>query len=214
MIYELSVVTKPELADEGHQNILDLVKDVVKNSEGELLIADNWGRLKLAQPFTNGAKHGHFNYFLYSANSTANAEITRRLGINEGVLRSVIFVAGEASEKEELAKNYKCPFSKTHRGSVLDNNQNGDDEETFEEVEDDRKKFAKRKSCWFTAKKIRADWKDPQTWSWLVSEFGKISPARVSGISVKHQRFSNSAIKQARQLGIASYLSNHVAERS
>jgi len=213
MIYELSVVTKSELGAEAHAQMAEIVKDTLKGFEGELLIADDWGKLRLAQPYANGAKHAHFHYFMFKSNTQANTELTRRFGINEGVLRSLIFVIGNDSQKEELQKNFKSPLSKTHRGSVLDN-KNDDDEDGFEDVEDDRRKFAKRKSCWFTAKKIKADWKDPQTWNWLVNEFGKISPARVSGISAKHQRFSNSAIKQARQLGISSYLSNQTADRA
>jgi small subunit ribosomal protein S6 len=213
MIYELSVVTKSELGSDAHAQIAEIVKDALKGFEGELLIADDWGKLRLAQPYANGAKHGHFHYFMFRSNTQANTELVRRFGINEGVMRSMIFVLGEDREQETLTKAFVSPFSKTHRGSVLDNKKD-DDEEGFEDMEDDRRKFAKRKSCWFTAKKIKADWKDPQTWNWLVSEFGKISPARVSGISMKHQRFSNSAIKHARQLGISSYLSNAVADRA
>ncbi len=213
MIYELSVVTKPELGVEGHAQMTDLVKDALKGFEGEVLLADDWGRLELAQPYASGARHGHFHYFIFKSNTQANTEILRRLGINEGVLRSLIFNLGEDSHQDSIVKNFKSPFSKAHRGSVLDNKKD-DEEEMFEDMEEDRRKFAKRKSCWFTAKKIKADWKDPQTFSWLVSEFGKISPARVSGISKKHQRFSNAAIKHARQLGIASYLSNRIADRA
>ncbi len=213
MIYELSVVTKPELGAESHAQMTDLVKDALKGFEGELLLADDWGRLELAQPYANGAKHGHFHYFIFKSNTQVNTEILRRLGINEGVLRSLVFNLGEDDKQDSIVKNFKSPFSKAHRGSVLDNKKD-DEEEMFEDMEEDRRKFAKRKSCWFTAKKIKADWKDPQTYSWLVSEFGKISPARVSGISKKHQRFSNAAIKHARQLGIASYLSNRIADRA
>jgi ribosomal protein S18/ribosomal protein S6 len=213
MIYELSVVTKPELGAESHAQMTDLVKDALKGFEGELLLADDWGRLELAQPYANGAKHGHFHYFIFKSNTQVNTEILRRLGINEGVLRSLVFNLGDDDKQDSIVKNFKSPFSKAHRGSVLDNKKD-DEEEMFEDMEEDRRKFAKRKSCWFTAKKIKADWKDPQTYSWLVSEFGKISPARVSGISKKHQRFSNAAIKHARQLGIASYLSNRVADRA
>ncbi len=214
MIYELSVVTKPELGAEAHAQIAEIVKDTLKGFEGELLIGDDWGRLLLAQPYANGSKHGHFHYFMYKATTQVNTELTRRFGINEGVLRSAMFNIGLDVEKDELVKNFKSPLSKAHRGSVLDNKTDDDDEAGFEDMEDDRRKFAKRKSCWFTAKKIKADWKDPQTWNWLVSEFGKISPARVSGISKKHQRFANTAIKQARNLGISSYLSNHTADRA
>ncbi len=215
MIYELSVVTKPELGQEAHTEMVAMVKAVLAEKKGELLIADDWGKFTLAQPFQNGATHGHFHYFMYQAENTTNLEITRRLGINEGVLRSLIFkLADDERNKDAIVKNFKTPFSKAYRGSVLDAKSNDDDEEIFEDMEDDRRKFAKRKNCWFTAKKIKADWKDPQTWNWLVSEFGKISPARVSGISKKHQRFSNAAIKHARQLGISSYISNRVLDRA
>lgn len=214
MIYELSVVTKPELGAEAHAQIAEIVKDTLKGFEGELLIADDWGKLHLAQPFASGAKHGHYHYFMFKSNTSANTELVRRFGINEGVVRSGIFLLGVDTLKDELVKNFKTPLSKTYRGSVLDNKNEDDDEGGFEDMEDDRRKFAKRKSCWFTAKKIKADWKDPQTWNWLVNEFGKISPARVSGISKKHQRFANSAIKQARNMGVASYLSNRTADRA
>lgn len=212
MIYELSVVTKPELGSEAHAQMTEIVKDALKGFEGELLLADDWGKLELAQPYQSGARVGHFHYFIYRSNTQANTEILRRFGINEGVLRSLVFNLGGDEKQESIVKNFKSPFSKAHRGSVLDNKKD-DEEEMFEDMEEDRRKFAKRKSCWFTAKKIKADWKDPQTWNWLVSEFGKISPARVSGISKKHQRFSNAAIKHARQLGISSYLSNRVADK-
>lgn len=214
MIYELSLVTKPELGAEAHAQFKTIIENALKAFDGEILIGDDWGRLLLAQPYANGAKHGHFHYFMYKASTKANQELNRLFGINEGVLRTAIFNLGTDSEQETLVKSFKSPLSKTHRGSVLDNKNEDDEDGGFEDMEDDRRKFAKRKSCWFTAKKIKADWKDPQTYNWLISEFGKISPARVSGISRKHQRFANDAIKHARNLGVASYLSNRIADRA
>ena len=72
----------------------------------------------------------------------------------------------------------------------------------------DRKRFSKGKHCFFKSNNIEANWKDPKTYSWLVNEFGKISAARVSGVSRKHQRYVTTAIKRARNLGIISHLSN------
>lgn len=214
MIYELSLVTRPELGSEGHATFANLVREVLANYEGELLIADDWGKFVLAQPYQSGARTGHFHYFMYKANNQANTELARRFGINEGVLRHFTLVKGDDANKDALTKAYKSPFSKAFRGSVLDATKKDEEEGFEEEMEDDRRKFAKRRTCWFTAKQIKADWKDPNTWSWLMNEFGKISPARVSGISTKHQRFVNDAIKHARQLGIASYISNRIAERA
>ena len=71
--------------------------------------------------------------------------------------------------------------------------------------------FARRKSCWFTANKTAPDWKDPMSYAWLVSEFGKISPARVTGISRKMQRLATVNIKRARGIGLLSYMSGRTA---
>ena len=57
MIYELSVVTKPELGAEAHAQIAEIVKDALKGFDGVVIIADDWGRLALAQPYSNGARH-------------------------------------------------------------------------------------------------------------------------------------------------------------
>jgi ribosomal protein S18 len=63
-------------------------------------------------------------------------------------------------------------------------------------------------TAFFKSNNIIADWKDPKTYSWLVNEFGKISAARVSGVSRKHQRYVTTAIKRARTLGIISHISS------
>lgn len=80
------------------------------------------------------------------------------------------------------------------------------------DVDKDRKMFAKKRSDWFLAKKTSPDWKDPSTYAWLVNEFGKISPARVTGLTPKNHRLAVAAIKRGRQMGLISYLSNHVAK--
>ena len=208
MIYELCVVAKTELQDESVEKLNELVRNVVSDFQGEVLIQDDWGPLTFAQMTAEGIERGRFLYFIVKHESSdANKELTRRFHINEGILRHMIVQLGENKRQEELVKNYKTPYSKKYRGSVVD-----DVEESEGDVKKERRRFARRKNCWFTAKKLQADWKDPNTFGWLVNEFGKISPARVTGISRKHQRFATSAIKRARNIGLASYISNAVAE--
>lgn len=210
MIYELAVVCRGDATDETAAAINGIVKDVVSSDGGEILVQDNWGRLSLAQPTSEKETKGLFLYYLYQSNGQQNKELTRRFGINESVSRHMVLVLGDDTQKEAVVKGYKTPYSKTHKGSVLDSTD--EDGAPEEDLNKDRKRFAKRRSCWFTARKIKADWKDPATYSWLVNEFGKISPARVSGIARKHQRYATDAIKRARQLGIASHLSGKFAE--
>ncbi|TDJ06871.1 MAG: 30S ribosomal protein S18 [Deltaproteobacteria bacterium] len=208
MIYELAVVLKDGSGDAGVESTTKTLKEIVAQHGGEILVEDNWGVLTFAQPSSAGIKRGGYLYFMYSSDTEANKEVNRRFNIDESILKYMVLRLGENAEAEALVKNYKTPYSTSHKGSATD----GISEESGMDMEKDRKKFAKRKTCWFTAKNVKADWKDPKTYSWLVNEFGKISPARVSGISRKHQRVANNAIKRARNLGIASALSRRNAE--
>jgi len=205
MIYELSLVTKAELSDDEVAKVKDIVLAVIKEHDGEVYIEDDWGTLTFAQPTSTGTEQGRFLYFVYKANNLNNVELARRFRINDGVLKHIVISADVEEDKiGEFVKNLKTPYSKKYSGSVTDAGEEGADGGK------DRR-FSRRKSCWFTARKIKADWKDPQTYSWLVNEFGKISPARVSGISRKHHRFANKAIKQARNIGLLSHLSSRTA---
>lgn len=205
MIYELALVAEAAIGDEKVASLNEMISAVVGEYEGEVLVQDDWGVKRMAQATSTGVEKGRFLYFIYSANSECNKEISRRLGINESVIKRLFVKLG--TEADKVVKSYKTPFSKKYNGSQTDAI-----EEKSGEMEKDRKKFARRKSCWFTAKSIKADWKDPATYSWLINEFGKISPARISGTSSKHQRFVTTAIKRARQVGIVSHMSNRIAE--
>jgi ribosomal protein S18/ribosomal protein S6 len=208
MIYELVVVLNDEAGDTGIASISETLNGVMAKHEGEILLEDQWGLLTMAQPSSKGHKRGNYLYYIYRADNNTNQELNRKLNINESVMKYLTVRLGEDAEAQNIVKNYKCPYSKTHKGSLTDSVN----EEMGMDMERDRKRFAKRKNCWFTAKNIKADWKDPKTFSWLVNEFGKISPSRVSGISRKHQRFATTAIKRARNIGIISPLSRRVAE--
>jgi ribosomal protein S18/ribosomal protein S6 len=208
MVYELAVILKDEAGDAGAESVSKIIQEVIKEFKGELLIEDNWGVLSFAQPTSDGKRKGNYLFCLYKADTQINTELNRRFNINEAILNSLIIKVGDDSEAEKLATAYKTPYSKKYKGSVTD----GFTEDLEMDMEKDRKKMSKNNTCWFTVKKIRADWKDPKTFSWLINDFGKISPARVSGISRKHQRFATTAIKRARNLGLASSLSNRIAK--
>ena len=206
MIYEMSLVVNVDSSETDIQSFQKLVQDVITEKGGEVLIQDDWDKLSFAQPTSEGVEKGHFLYFVYrSGSAETNPELARRFRINEKVLRHMVLVIGDDSSREDFVKTFKTPYSKTYNGSILDDKTDG------ATPEKDRRRFSKASFCWFTKNNLRADWKDPKTFSWLINEFGKISPARVSGISRKHQRFATTAIKRARQIGIASNISNRLA---
>ena len=70
-----------------------------------------------------------------------------------------------------------------------------------------RKPFQKkRKSCPFSGKKTKIDYKDIKTLTKFISERGKIIPSRISAVSAKKQRELSKAIKRARYIGLMPYV--------
>jgi small subunit ribosomal protein S6 len=204
MIYELAIVAREGLPQDQVDALKKIVHDVCGNADGEVLVEDDWGSLNMAQATCDGVKRGQYLFFIYKADGKINTELARRFGINESILKTLTIRVAEDSDADTVLKSYKTPFSKRYNGSVTDTDDN--------DAGGDGKKFSRRRSCWYQALKITADWKDPATYIWLVNEFGKISPTRVSGVSRKHQRFAVAAIKRARQLGVVSYISNNTAQ--
>jgi ribosomal protein S18/ribosomal protein S6 len=205
MIYELCCLVNSDATEAELTKVNEIISSSVKDFSGEIVLEDNWGVKTLAQPTSSGKTKANFQYFIFKTeNADLNKEILRRLKISDYVMKYGIFSLGDDSKTADILKNFKTPFSKKYNGSITDTDG--------EESEGGKKRFSRGKSCWFTAKQLKSDWKDPQTYSWLVNEFGKILPARVSGVSRKHQRYVTTAIKRARNLGVLSHISNRTLD--
>lgn len=197
MIYEVAYALRTEANEETQKNLTEVIKTTITEIGGEVLLEDNWGVKTFAQPTENGTARGNYFYMIFKTTDEVNVELSRRLRISEDVLKFMFIVLGKDAEQEEILKAYKNPaHSNTEAG---------------QDSEKERKMFSKRKSCWFSAKKTQPDWKDPSSYSWLVNEFGKISPSRVTGLRPKYQRMATTAIKRGRCMGMISYMSNNIA---
>jgi small subunit ribosomal protein S6 len=196
MIYESAYVLRTDASEDAIKKVSETVKETIKEFNGEVLVEDKWGVKTFAQPTESGAVRGIYVYFMYSADANCNAELERRFKINEEVLKFIFINLGTDDKKDALVKAYKNP---SHSAEAL-----GD-------LEKEKKMFSKRKSCYFSAKKTAPDWKDPNSYAWLVNEFGKISPGRVTGLRPKFQRMATTAIKRGRCMGLISYMSNQTA---
>lgn len=198
MIYETAIALRPEASEEAVQKVIAIVKDVVAENKGEILVEDNWGVKTYAQPTSSGNTKGNYFYVMYKVDTQTNKEIERRFNINEEVEKYIFVRLGEDADQEAIVKAYRNPSL-------------GVKDDAGRDAEKEKKMFQKRKSCYFSAKKTSPDWKDPSSYAWLVNEFGKISPARVTGLRPKFQRMATTAIKRGRCMGLISYMSNQVA---
>lgn len=194
MIYEAAYVLRTEATEDAIKAMTDLVAETIKSFDGEVLVNDNWGVKTFAQPTKKGATKGNYFYVIYKANTSCNTELERRFKISEDVLKFMFVNLGVDADQEALVKAYRKPGT-TEAAEGVD-------------PEKEKKMFQKRKSCYFSAKKTSPDWKDPSSYAWLVNEFGKISPARVTGLRPKFQRMATTAIKRGRCMGLISYMSN------
>ena len=204
MIYETAFVVRPDASEEQVNSVKANVTDALKEFGGEILVNDSWGVKTFAQQTESGLKKGAYHYFMYKGSGNLNAEIERRFRINENLVRFLIVKLGDDKQQEAILKEYKNPNQ-----APVSNDM--DEEGGFGGDDKDKKMHSKRKSCYFSATKTSPDWKNPKTYSWLVNEFGKISPARVTGLTPTFQRRANESIKRGRNMLLISYQSNDIA---
>jgi small subunit ribosomal protein S6 len=203
MIYETAFVVRPDASEEVVTSIKNSLAEVFKQFGAEVLVSDSWGVKSFAQQTESGLKKGSYHYFMYKGAGKLNAEIERRFLINENLVRHLIIRLGEDKHQADIVKEYKNP---NHVPSA-----EMDDEGGFGGEDKDKKMHSKRKSCYFSATKTSPDWKNPKSYSWLVNEFGKISPARITGLTPTFQRRANEAIKRGRNMLLISYQSNDIS---
>lgn len=199
--YESAIVLAPQTSPADIKEFKAKLVNILKEQGADIILEDDWGVRTFAQPTSKGVRSGVFLYTVYRADENFNKELERQLKIDDRVLKYLLVRLNDGLAPEEIVKSYKKPsFETDNQGRVM----RSDDDK-------DRKIFAKKRACWFKAKGISPDWKDPKTYSWVVSEFGKISPARVTGVSAYYQREVTKTIKRARTIGFISYISNRVA---
>ncbi len=113
MIYEAAVVIRPDAADTVVEAVKTIFSEVIESTKGEVLVAEDWGIKSFAQATSSGLKKGHYWYCMFRAGNAANAEITRRLGINENIVKNFIVKMGDDAQKDTFLKSYVNPFTKT-----------------------------------------------------------------------------------------------------
>jgi len=198
MIYETAYIVRRSATAEEAQTLKEKVLEIINAAGGEALVNDDWGMRTFAQAGKKGETAGHYFYIMYQCAGSINDEIERRLKLSETVLKWLVIKLGSDSEKEKIMKAYKNP------------NHQGDEEQLNDK---DKRLTSKKRSCWFSEHKTSPDWKNPNSYKWLVNEFGKISPARVTSLRPRFQRQATTAIKRGRNMGLISHISNATSQK-
>jgi small subunit ribosomal protein S6 len=84
--YESAVIINAALEDEQIEQIVTKLQDAIVNNGGENLVADKWGRKRLAYQIKK-SKIGYYVIFQFEAPAPAIALIERIYRLDESILR-------------------------------------------------------------------------------------------------------------------------------
>ena len=92
--YELLYIVKPTLDDEAREAVLNSIKDIITETNGEVGEVDIWGSRKLAYPIQK-FREGVYTLVNFKADVEFPKELDRRLKISEDVISHVIVAQDE-----------------------------------------------------------------------------------------------------------------------
>ena len=173
--YETILIFKTGASDATVSSIVKKLEKVITKKPGKLAKKDEWGIKTLAYPIKK-EKQGRYILWTYAQEPKVVAEIDRTLRFEENVLRYYTVVADE-----ELKKHLEEKAKKAKKAAKTEGKENVNRYDVF------------------------VDYKDPLGLARYISERGKITPRRISGVSAKSQRRISTAIKRARQVALLSY---------
>ena len=84
--YEHVFITRPEIAPQQVENLVDEIKTIVKDNGGEAVYTEYWGLRDLAYKIKK-SERGHYSLLRIDSPSGAIQELERVQKLNEDVLR-------------------------------------------------------------------------------------------------------------------------------
>ena len=183
--YETIVIFKTGATEAAVSTITKKLEKVITKKPGKVAKKDEWGNKTLAYPIKK-EKQGKYVVWHYTQEPKVIAEVDKALRYEEDILRYVTHTADEELEKHLNEKKAK-KAEKPEAGEDSRNNR-----DTYD---------------------VYVDYKDVLGLSRYISERGKITPRRVSGVSAKSQRRISQAVKRARQIALLSYTDGVYTER-
>jgi len=84
--YEVVFIIKATETDEAIDALVEQLEEVAKQRGAEIIDIDRWGRRKLAYDIGK-QREGYYVLFLLRAETTAIAELERRMKMNDAVIR-------------------------------------------------------------------------------------------------------------------------------
>ncbi|MBQ7715849.1 MAG: 30S ribosomal protein S6 [Clostridia bacterium] len=96
--YETLFIVNPNLSEEDTKNVIDKFVGII-GEHGTAAEVNEWGKRKLAYPI-NDLNEGYYVLVDFEADPALPAELERRFGIDENILRSIVVRHAEKKTAE------------------------------------------------------------------------------------------------------------------
>jgi small subunit ribosomal protein S6 len=106
--YETFYLLHPDLSDEERTSISEQLQQIISKGNGEIVKVDPWPLQKLAYRVQKQTQ-GYYVVMEYSAPAESISELTRRLRLNEGVMKFVITKLSNKFDAKALAETQDKP---------------------------------------------------------------------------------------------------------
>lgn len=110
--YELGVVIRPTLAEEGVQSVVERLKNVIVGQGGTVEKVDLWGKRRLAYPIEKHTE-GYYVFLRFVLPPKNVAEVSRVARYTEDILRHIL-----VKEEKKRAVEEKVPVPERRTGGT------------------------------------------------------------------------------------------------
>ena len=97
--YETIFIAHPDLVEEEVKALIDKMKGIIENLNGQLVKVEEWGRRKLAYKLKKLTR-GYYVLIRFLGNGEVLAEIERNLRLSDGVLKYQSIKLNEKAPEE------------------------------------------------------------------------------------------------------------------
>jgi small subunit ribosomal protein S6 len=231
--YEELFIIKPDATEEEIDGIVEQVRSLIETG-GAVEKVEKWGLRKLAYRVKKQTD-GYYVLYQFSSSPEAVKEIERRLRVSDLILKFITVRIDEKLKRIEKRKKRRekraarkpappAPAPQLPVGAEMQAMPGVPETETEKEImagteenpqciETHGRRQAIAEEAVFPAESLPVlcrkiddiDYKDVRLLSAFISERGKITPRRITGVCTPHQRRLSEAIKQARSIALVPY---------
>lgn len=112
--YETIFIAHPDLVEEEVKALIDRMKGIIENLNGQLIKVEEWGRKKLAYKLKKSTK-GYYVLIRFGGNGEILVEIERNLRLSDAVLKYQS-IREDKKASEEVQPEVKPPVQEPPEG--------------------------------------------------------------------------------------------------